>query len=63
VGGGVEAAADFIRHPTTAVIAYNDRVAIAVMRELTAAGGINPAGCQRRGLRQHLRRRTWSPRR
>jgi LacI family transcriptional regulator len=42
VAGGAKAAAEFIRHPTTAVIAFNDRMAIAVMRELTAAGGIIP---------------------
>jgi LacI family transcriptional regulator len=42
VGGGVEAAADFLGHPTTAVIAYNDRVAIGVTRGLTAAGALVP---------------------
>ena len=38
VAGGAEAAAAFVRNPTTAVIAYNDRVAIGVCRALTDAG-------------------------
>jgi DNA-binding LacI/PurR family transcriptional regulator len=42
VAGGAKAAAEFVRHPTTAVIAYNDRMAITVMRELTAAGALIP---------------------
>ncbi|HEY7272256.1 MAG TPA: LacI family DNA-binding transcriptional regulator [Actinoplanes sp.] len=42
VAGGAKAAAEFVRHPTTAVIAFNDRMAIAVMRELTAAGAVIP---------------------
>jgi DNA-binding LacI/PurR family transcriptional regulator len=42
VAGGVKAAAEFVRQPTSAVIAYNDRMAITVMRELTAAGVLVP---------------------
>jgi DNA-binding LacI/PurR family transcriptional regulator len=42
VAGGVKAAAEFIRQPTTAVIAYNDRMAITVIRELTVAGVLVP---------------------
>jgi DNA-binding LacI/PurR family transcriptional regulator len=42
VAGGVKAAAEFLRQPTSAVIAYNDRMAITVMRELTAAGALVP---------------------
>ena len=42
LAGGAKAAADFIHHPTTAVIAYNDRVAIGLMRALTAAGALIP---------------------
>jgi LacI family transcriptional regulator, galactose operon repressor len=38
VAGGAKAAADVVRHATTAVIAYNDRVAIGVCRALTEAG-------------------------
>jgi LacI family transcriptional regulator len=38
VGGGAEAAAAFIRNPTTAVIAYNDRVAIGLIQALKAEG-------------------------
>jgi LacI family transcriptional regulator len=38
VGGGAAGAAEFRRRPTTAVIAYNDRVAIGVNRALAAAG-------------------------
>ena len=42
LAGGAKAAAEFVRHPTTAVIAYNDRVAIGLMRELIAAGALIP---------------------
>lgn len=38
VSGGAAAAAEFLAHPTTAVIAYNDQVAIGLIRGLTAAG-------------------------
>jgi DNA-binding LacI/PurR family transcriptional regulator len=38
VAGGAEAAAAFVRNPTTAVIAYNDRVAIGLIRALSAEG-------------------------
>ncbi|MCY1136562.1 LacI family DNA-binding transcriptional regulator [Actinoplanes sp. Pm04-4] len=38
VGGGVSGVAEFAAHPTSAVIAYNDRVAIGAIRALTARG-------------------------
>ena len=38
VAGGAEAAAEFSRHPTSAVIAYNDQLAIGLIRGLTASG-------------------------
>ncbi len=34
VGGGVRAAKDWIAHPTSAVIAYNDQLAIGLIRQL-----------------------------
>jgi LacI family transcriptional regulator len=42
VAGGAKAAGEFTRNPTSAVIAYNDLVAIGVIRELTAAGVVIP---------------------
>jgi LacI family transcriptional regulator len=42
VAGGVEAAADLARQPTTAVITYNDLVAIGLIRALTARGARIP---------------------
>ena len=42
VAGGSHAAADFLGHLTSAVIAYNDLVAIGLIRALTAAGGVIP---------------------
>ncbi|GAA1650150.1 LacI family DNA-binding transcriptional regulator [Actinoplanes couchii] len=38
VAGGAAAAADLMRHPTSAVLAYNDLMAIGLIRALTAAG-------------------------
>jgi DNA-binding LacI/PurR family transcriptional regulator len=38
IGGGVAAAADLLRHPTGSVIAYNDLVAIGLIRALAARG-------------------------
>jgi DNA-binding LacI/PurR family transcriptional regulator len=38
VAGGAAAAADLARHPTSAVIAYNDLMAIGLIRALTAMG-------------------------
>jgi DNA-binding LacI/PurR family transcriptional regulator len=42
VAGGAQAAAAFARNPTTAVIAYNDLLAIGVIRALTARGVVVP---------------------
>ena len=42
VAGGVRAAMDFATHRTTAVIAYNDLVAIGFMKRLTAFGARLP---------------------
>jgi DNA-binding LacI/PurR family transcriptional regulator len=42
VAGGARAAAEFAEHPTSAVIAYNDLVAIGAIRALTAMGARIP---------------------
>jgi LacI family transcriptional regulator len=42
VAGGARAAAEFARHPTSAVIAYNDLVAIGAIRALTSMGARIP---------------------
>jgi DNA-binding LacI/PurR family transcriptional regulator len=42
VTGGGRAAAEFARHPTSAVIAYNDLVAIGAIRALTTMGARVP---------------------
>jgi LacI family transcriptional regulator len=42
VGGGVRAAQEFREHRTTAVIAYNDLMAIGFMKRLTALGARLP---------------------
>ena len=42
VAGGVEAAEELNRHRRTAVIAYNDRMAIGLIRGLTALGVADP---------------------
>ncbi len=42
VAGGAEAAAELAEHPTSAVVAYNDLVAIGLIRELTAVGARVP---------------------
>jgi DNA-binding LacI/PurR family transcriptional regulator len=42
VSGGGEAAADFARAPTSAVVAYNDAMAIGLIRQLTAMGARVP---------------------
>jgi DNA-binding LacI/PurR family transcriptional regulator len=42
VAGGARAVAELVKQPATAVIAYNDLVAIGVIRELTAAGAHIP---------------------
>jgi DNA-binding LacI/PurR family transcriptional regulator len=38
IGGGAAAAMELLRHPTSAVIGYNDLVAIGLIRALTARG-------------------------
>ncbi|GAA2704150.1 LacI family DNA-binding transcriptional regulator [Actinoplanes palleronii] len=42
VAGGAAALADLARHPTSAVIAYNDLMAIGLIRALTTAGARVP---------------------
>jgi LacI family transcriptional regulator len=42
VGGGAQAAAEFAGNPTSAVIAYNDRVAIGAIRALMSMGARVP---------------------
>ncbi|BCJ51367.1 LacI family transcriptional regulator [Actinoplanes sp. NBRC 14428] len=42
VAGGARAAAEFAAHPTSAVVAYNDLVAIGAIRALTAMGARIP---------------------
>jgi LacI family transcriptional regulator len=42
VAGGAQAAAEFAHHPTSAVIAYNDLVAIGAIRALTSMGARIP---------------------
>jgi DNA-binding LacI/PurR family transcriptional regulator len=42
VAGGTAAAAEFVHHPTSAVIAYNDLMAIGFIRALTAKGARIP---------------------
>ena len=53
--GGTESAADVAGSAVTAVVAYNDLVAIGLMRGLAASGRARAAGRQCRRLRQHLR--------
>ena len=42
VAGGARAAAEFVTNPTSAVIAYNDLVAIGIIRALTSRGASVP---------------------
>jgi LacI family transcriptional regulator len=42
VAGGARAAAEFVQHPTSAVVAYNDLVAIGAIRALTSMGARIP---------------------
>ena len=55
VAGGAAAVAELVKQPYSAVVAYNDLMAIGVIRGLIALGVRVPAGHQRRRLRQHLR--------
>jgi LacI family transcriptional regulator len=42
VPGGEQAATDFVRKPSTAILAYNDQLAIGIIRGLTATGTVVP---------------------
>ena len=55
LAGGREAAADWLKAPTTAVITYNDLVAIGFQRRVCEAGMQVPDRRQRDRLRQHPR--------
>jgi LacI family transcriptional regulator, repressor for deo operon, udp, cdd, tsx, nupC, and nupG len=43
ISGGMQAAEELCQHPTSAVIAYNDQVAIGIMRRLVQLGAQIPA--------------------
>jgi LacI family transcriptional regulator len=42
VAGGEQAAGDLVHKPTTAILAYNDQLAIGIIRGLTAVGTVVP---------------------
>jgi LacI family transcriptional regulator len=42
VAGGEQAATDFVRKPSSAILAYNDQLAIGIIRGLTATGTVVP---------------------
>jgi LacI family transcriptional regulator len=58
IAGGLAAVEDLRRAPTTGVLAYNDLLALGLIRGLSHVGVRVASRCQRGRIRKHLRRRS-----